>query len=162
MKQPKITQEVLHQFLLKANMPHADGSADLVREEDGSQTIAFEDGDWRMHDNFFGGEPYGGRQVVFHEDTPVWICLYYGQVPGVDQVPDKIYDFLREALQHPLEDMPYRGPKSYKKAGLEYKNALTGAFDNYSGREVILKNGKEVYWATYFGGLIDQRYRDSL
>jgi hypothetical protein len=42
------------------------GYADIQRgrptaERDHSLTMGCESGDWRFHDNFFGGEPYGGR-----------------------------------------------------------------------------------------------------
>ena len=70
----------LKDFLTKANMPHADGSADMTKESDGSRTIVFADSDWSMNDNFYGGEPYGGRQVVFYKAQPVWMCVYYGWV----------------------------------------------------------------------------------
>jgi hypothetical protein len=50
----------LQKFLNKADKPHADGTAEIRREADGSRTITFRDGMWSMHDNFFGGEFYGG------------------------------------------------------------------------------------------------------
>lgn len=43
-----------------------------------------------MNDNFFGGEPYGGREVVFYEEKPVWMMVYYGWVAeGIESNPDK-------------------------------------------------------------------------
>jgi hypothetical protein len=52
------------------------GYADIQRarpttERDHSLTIGYESGDWRLHDNFFGGEPYGGRAVVFVKGRPL-------------------------------------------------------------------------------------------
>ncbi len=38
--------------------------------------------EWAFHDNYFGGEPYGGRSVAFHQGKPVWIAVYYGWVEG--------------------------------------------------------------------------------
>jgi hypothetical protein len=152
----------LKKFLLKANMPHAAGTANMRNESNGSRTILFEDGDWSMEDNFYGGEPYGGQQVVFYKGKPYWICVYYGQVSDTSLTPDEVYGFLREALQYPPEDRPFRGPDSYKKGNLEYKNSLEGEANNYSGKEVILENEKEIYWAKYMGGLVDQRFQDSL
>jgi len=37
----------------------AGGSAVKTREADHSTTIVLEHGDWKFHDNYFGGEPYG-------------------------------------------------------------------------------------------------------
>lgn len=152
----------LKDFLTKANMPHADGSADMKKESDGSRTIVFTDGDWVMHDNFFGGEPYGGRQVVFYKDQPAWMCVYYGWVDKDRSSADDIYDFLREALQYPPEDMPLRGPESYKKGTLEYKHEVPTNIDSFESEEVILEEGKQVYWAKLVGGLVDQRFRGSV
>ncbi len=154
--------EALKNFLLKANMPHATGVATIRKEKNNSRTITFSDADWSMEDNFFGGEPYGGQQVVFYNGLPAWVCVYYGRVHETIINPDRIYDFLREALQHPPEHRPFRGPDSYKKDNLEYKNEFDGETENYSGKEVILENGKQIYWAKYLGGLVDQRFQGSL
>ena len=154
--------EQLRQFLIKSNVPHATGTAKMSSEKDGSRTIVFADGDWSMHDNFFGGEPYGGRQIIHYQEQPAWLCVYYGRVQDTVQSADAIYDFLREALQHPPEDSPYRGPASYKKGEFEYQNRVEGSIGDFSGKEVILENGKQVYWAKYFGGTVDQRFKGSV
>lgn len=152
----------LKKFLEKANMPHTLGTADTKKEKNGSRTITFEDGDWSMEDNFFGGEPYGGQQVVFYKEKPHWLCVYYGRVHDTELSPDVVYDFLREALQYPEEGKPYRGPANYKKDNLEYRNKISGDADNLFGEEEILDKGKQIYWAKYMGGLVDQRSRDSM
>ena len=51
-----------------------------IKESDGSTSLIFEKGDWKYHDNYFGGEPYGGREVVFFKNKPVYIMVYYGQI----------------------------------------------------------------------------------
>lgn len=138
-------------------MPHATGSSNVIKESDSSRTITFKDGDWRMHDNFFGGEPYGGRMVVFYQNKPVWMMVYYGQVTAKSFEPDELYGFLREALQHAPTDKPYRGPDVYLKGAFEYRNNVKGEVGNYAGKEEILQNGQQIYWAVYQGGLVDQR-----
>ncbi len=143
-------------------MPHADGSAEMVVEADGSRSIVFEEGHWRMHDNFFGGEPYGGRQVVFYQGQPVWLCVYYGKVSSDSESADEIYDFLREALQYPPAEMPLRGPTSYKKGNLEYRHKVPNNIEDFESEEVILHLSKRVYWAKLVGGLVDQRFRGSV
>ena len=155
-------QTKLKTFLLKANLPHTNGTAQMKTEENGSRTINFSDGDFSMEDNFFGGEPYGGQQVVFYQHEPVWTCVYYGRVLKTNLNPDMVYGFLREALQYPDKTRPQRGPVSYKKGNLEYQNDLQGELDEYFGREVILEDGKEIYWAKYMGGLVDQRFKGSI
>lgn len=74
----------LLRFLRDANQRgYAAGrAARQHRESDHSTTIAYEMGEWTFHDNYFGGEPYGGRSVVFRKGRPVWVAVYYGRVEG--------------------------------------------------------------------------------
>ena len=87
----------LLRFLLEASRRgYAAGqSAVRTREADHSTTIVIEHGEWRFHDNYFGGEPYGGREVVFLRGRPVWMAVYYGQVDGPNV--DAVYSFLQQA-----------------------------------------------------------------
>jgi hypothetical protein len=149
----------LHEYLLKVA---ADGYAAnqenrWTKEHDGSTTIVHHDGPWSMNDNFFGGEPYGGREVVFHEGTPVWIMVYYGTVArGVAEVGG-IYSFLQRALSQTDHDCPLRGPTLLEDGAMRYENTWDGTIQKYAGREAIFVNGEEVYSARYVGGLVDVR-----
>lgn len=109
-----------------------------------------------MHDNFFGGEPYGGRQVIFFENRPVWMMVYYGKITNQNLKPIEIYNFLREALRYGTEERPYRGPEKLVKGEFEYRSSISGDADEFSGSESILKNSDQVYWATFLGGLVDR------
>ena len=119
--------------------------------------MIFEDGDWKYHDNYFGGEPYGGREVVFFKSKPIYIMVYYGQVN--ESVPDinKVYGILMNALKLVPENRPYRGPEKYNKGNLSYSNNFTGKIDNFFGEEIIKESGREIYKAKYIGGFVDQR-----
>lgn len=142
-------------------MPHATGTAEIVTEQDGSRSITYQEGQWSMHDNFFGGEPYGGRQIVHYREESVWLCVYYGRVTNIDPAPD-IYAFLREALAHAGEDALYRGPALYTNQGMEYRNEFTGTIDHFQGTEQITRDGVQIYEAAFIGGLVDQRAKGSL
>ncbi len=157
-----MNQDNLRKFLYKANMPHASGSANMKSESNGSRTIVYEEGSWQMHDNFFGGEPYGGRQVVLYKGEPVWMCVYYGYVVKTRSSADDVYDFLREALQSSPEELPLRGPNSYKKGDFEYRFEVPNSVEAFDTEEVILENGQRVYWARLTGGWVDQRFKGSV
>jgi hypothetical protein len=86
--------------------------------------------------------------------------LYYGWVGKTEVSNNDVYRFLRHALMRVPEDAPYRGPDSYVENYLEYQNRVDGGLDNFSGEEVILDKGEEIYRARYFGGLVDQRPGD--
>jgi hypothetical protein len=154
-----IDLEQLKQFIIKANQPHATGSANITKEADGSRTIVFEDGDFKMNDNFFGGEPYGGRLAIFYKGEPAFLEAYYGRVYDTDTT---VYDFLREALQHPGEDNPFRGPAEYRKGDLVYKSSTTGDVVYHEVKEFIYRGDKEIYSAIVDGGLVDQNARGSM
>lgn len=148
--------EPLRQALLaNAQQGRADG-VHSATESDGSQTVTVENGDWRFHDNFFGGEPYGGREVVFLKDRPVWMQVYYGYVePGQDY--HEVFDVLKKALLQPDEDVPGRGPLHVQSGEWEYAFIYQGDLEHFDGIETIRRQGKEVYKAIIAGGLVDQR-----
>ena len=107
-----MNKEQLCQFLVDSNNAgYAGGEAKKwIKEPDGSTTIPFEKGSWKSHDNFFGGEPYGGRTVVFYEGKPYWMMVYYGWVEeGIET--DPVYGVLKNALKQMPEDYSFRGPK---------------------------------------------------
>lgn len=148
----------LRQFLLDSNAAGYAGGEEKkwVKEVDGSTTIPFEKGDWKSHDNFFGGEPYGGRVVVFYQNKPVWMMVYYGWVAdGVETSP--VYAILRSALKQMPQGAPFRGPKELIEGDLIYTNSWVGEIERYSGEEQISQNRKLVYKTNYLGGLVDQQ-----
>lgn len=149
----------LCKFLAKAKKSTyaAGDSAKKIVNDDKSTTLVFEDGDWRYHDNYFGGEPYGGREVVFFKGKPVYIMTYYGQVDKSVSDINKVYGILMNALKLIPEDKPYRGPEKYGEGNLSYSNSFTGEVDNFFGEEIIEENGREIYKARYIGGFVDQR-----
>ena len=148
----------LRQFLIDSNKAGYAGGEEKkwIKEANGSTTIPYTQGDWKSHDNFFGGEPYGGRIIVFYMDKPVWIMVYYGWVAeGI--VVDSVYAILRGALKQMPENAPFRGPKEYKEGDLIYSNTWSGDVDRYSGEEQITQGEQLLYKANYIGGLVDQR-----
>ncbi|MBU1104306.1 DUF5680 domain-containing protein [Candidatus Parcubacteria bacterium] len=151
-----MNNESLCQFLIDSNNAgYASGDEKKwIKESDGSTTIPFEKGAWKSHDNFFGGEPYGGRTVVFYENRPYWIMVYYGWVKeSIETTP--IYKILRNALKQMPKDYPFRGPKEFKDGEYAYSNSWEGKINRFSGEEQITQGERLVYRANYIGGLVD-------
>lgn len=146
----------LKKFIFEANRStYASGDENIWKKQpDGSTTIEYENDLYKYHDNFFGGEPYGGREVIFFENKPVWMMVYYGLV--YDGVNKEVYGFLTESLSNTTVDMPYRGPIEYKKDEWRYENKLVGGVEKFSGTEKIFKNEKCIYEASYIGGLVNK------
>ena len=144
-------------FIFEASRAtYASGDESIKQKEpDGSTTITFKSGDYRFHDNYFGGEPYGGREVVFLNDKPVWMMVYYGLVYG--GINKEVYNFLMESLSNCGKEMPYRGPEIYKKDNWKYENNFVGDLEKFSGIEKIFKDDECIYEASYIGGEVDRK-----
>ena len=105
----------------------------------------------------FGGEPYGGRQVIFFKGKPLWITVYYGQVDNVVKNIKDVYTFLKKALLHPRKNFPLRGQPEFKDGNYKYTSILRGDVRNFYLEEKIYKKNAEIYSAGFFGGFVDQR-----
>ena len=153
-----INLELLRQFLIDSNKAGYAGGQEKkwIKEPDGSTSIPFEKYPWRSHDNFFGGEPYGGRIIVFYKEKPVWMMVYYGWVEeGIEN--NAVYGVLRNALMHMPNEYPFRGPKEFIEGKFVYTNVWHGEFKRFAGEEAIAQKGNLVYKANYMGGLVDQK-----
>jgi hypothetical protein len=148
----------LKEFILEASHnTYASGKKDIrEKEEDKSTSIRYSKGDWDYHDSFFGGEPYGGREVVFYKGEPVWMMVYYGWVAeGVDT--DRVYPLLEKALSKSKIEKPYRGPDEYVEDTSIYANDMEGDVENFRGEERIYDGDELLYIARYMGGLVNKK-----
>lgn len=157
-----INLKQLLNFLAEANRAGYASGQDGVSEKqkDGSTTITYKSGDWLFHDNYFGGEPYGGREVVFYQNKSVFMMTYYGRISDKTFDNKFIYSFLQKALKLFPEDKPFRGPEILEEEidgkKMRYENNWDGEIDYFSGEEKIFIDDKEVYDAKYAGGFVDQ------
>ena len=135
-------------------------AANKVKEQDGSTTLTYGKGSWKYHDNYFGGEPFGGREVAFFENKPVWMMVYWGRVNESVKDFEAVYTFLRKALKLVPEEAPYRGPKEFTDGQFKYTNAWKGSVGGFSGKESIYQNQEKVYETRYIGGFVDLRKED--
>ena len=130
-----------------------------IKEKDGSTTLWYESGDWKFHDNYFGGEPYGGRTVISYKNKPIWMMVYYGWLDEKVSDVNEAYSFLRKALRAERGE-GFRGPKEFNEGKFRYTNDWQGDLENYFGKENIFMRGDLVYTAMYMGGLVNQREGD--
>jgi len=147
----------LKQFILEASHnTYASGDKNIREiQDDKSTTVTYSKGDWKYHDNYFGGEPYGGREVVFYKDKPVWMMVYYGWiVESIDT--DRVYPILGKALSNSTIDKPYRGPDEYIEGNSIYANDMEGNVESFRGEERIYDGEELLYIARYMGGLINK------
>src|SRR3989344_5351128 len=128
----------LQKFIFDASRAtYASGDESIKQKQaDGSTTIRYEQGKYLFHDNYFGGEPYGGREVVLLRGKAIWMMVYYGLVKEAASAKE-IYPFLMESLSHSTLEMPYRGPALYERDNLRYQNSFSGTTQQFSGTEKI-------------------------
>jgi len=148
----------LNQFLIEANQAgYASGQEkEWQKEVDGSTSINFAKDNWEVHDNYFGGEPYGGRMIVFYKKQPVWMMIYYGWVVEGAEA-EQVYKILRSALKQMPDEAPFRGPNELLEGDYAYRNIWSGGVERFSGEEQITEASKVIYQANYLGGLVDQK-----
>jgi hypothetical protein len=127
-------QKAFVQFLIEAKKHgYAAGGEDIVtREADGSKSTRYEEGDFSFHDNYFGGEPFGGREVVWFKRKPYWMMVYYG---SNDHDPKTLIPVLVKALSNPPQEMPVRGPQELIDGEFKYINKWEGIMEQFSGEE---------------------------
>ncbi|OGY21892.1 MAG: hypothetical protein A2113_01020 [Candidatus Woykebacteria bacterium GWA1_44_8] len=154
-----MNKEHLLKFIVEAHKAgYAAGeAASEIKEKDGSTTVTYKKGSWKYHDNYFGSEPFGGREVIFYGNKPVWMMVYYGSVDKSIGDFERIYTFLQKSLKLAPKDNPYRGPREFEEAEFKYQNTWQGGIESFSGEEIIYQNEKGVYEATYIGGFVDVR-----
>ncbi len=154
-----IDTQQLCTFLVRAKTSTyaAGDKANKKIEQDLSTSLLYKEWDWTYHDNYFGGEPYGWREVVLFKNKPVYIMIYYWYVYANISDLKTTYTFLQHALSLIPEQYPYRGPQQYNKENLSYINTFTGNINNFSGEEIITRDWEEIYTAKYIGGFVDQR-----
>lgn len=71
---------------------------------------------------------------------------YIGQVIGDN--------FLKEALMHVLEELPFRGPKIYTNGSYHYHCKVDGEFAWFQGYEEIFYMEEKIYECCFHGGAI--------
>ena len=122
--------------------------------------IKFEDWAWRYVDQYVGGEPFQGIEIVWYKNVPVWSMTYRGYYAGKGDY-ELFLKFLKAALRAMPRDAPYRGPKVFDSAefsGWKYENKWNGKIKEFKGKEKILFNNKKVYEAEYQGGVVNNDF----
>lgn len=142
-------------------MGYADESAKYELQADNSKMITHKlklgEDEYVYNDKFWGGEPYGGYEIIYKNGKEVFACFYYGKVYDGFEF-EKIYGFLRESLREGLKADStnlHRGPESYIKGDFAYSNKTIGDIEFFCLEEKIEFQGKQVYIAKFNGGFIN-------
>lgn len=136
-------------FLIRAKRNTYAGKGNEVKgSRPASHDFCYEEGNLKYYDTYLGGEKFAGEEAVWLNEKPVWCMNYAGRVLGENFSGD----FLKEALYHVPEDMPYRGPAIYTKGDYHYHCKAEGDFIWYQGYEEIFYSNEKIYECRFHGG----------
>lgn len=138
-------------FIIKAKRnKYAGYGKEVDASRTASHDFCYKENSLLYYDTYLGGENFSGEEAVWHNQTPIWCMNYAGRVIG-----DNFHsDFLKEALLHVSEDMPYRGPAIYTKGDYHYHCKIEGEFIWYQGYEEIFYVDEKIYECYFHGGVI--------
>ena len=138
-------------FLIRAKQAtYAGKGAETASSRTGSHDLVYRENNLMYYDTYLGGDKFAGEEALWISDVPYWSMNYVGRVTGSPFSGD----FLKEALLHVPEEMPYRGPEKYVNGDYTYSCSTEGDFDWFQGKETISWRGKQIYECFYHGGLI--------
>lgn len=122
----------------------------------GSRQLEYREGDFFYRDVYVGMAAFAGLETVYAGGVARWSMAYAGGVlGGASQTQlGQVYAFLRGALSRGTVEAPFRGPARHESFGYEYVNEWRGTVEEFSGLELIRRDGAEVYRLTYAGGLV--------
>ena len=138
-------------FLIRAKQAtYAGKGAETASSRTGSHDLVYRENNLMYYDTYLGGDKFAGEEALWISDVPYWSMNYVGRVTGSPFSGD----FLKEALLHVPEEIPYRGPEKYVNGDYTYSCSVEGDFDWFQGKETISYCGKQIYECFYHGGLI--------
>ena len=115
-----------------------------------SHDLAYEEAPYLYIDTYLGGERFGGEEAVFENGRGIWLMNYCGRTLGEGFSGD----FLKEALRLCPLDIPYRGPRCYRRDEYSYYNRVSGDIGWFAGEEEIFLGDMRVYECRYHGGFV--------
>jgi hypothetical protein len=122
----------------------------------GSRQLEYREGDLLYRDIYVGLAAFAGLETVYRASVVHWSMAYAGGVlaSASDTQTRQVYAFLREALKRGTAEAPFRGPTRHETFGYEYVNEWRGGVEQFSGAELIRRDGAVVYQLTYAGGRV--------
>lgn len=138
-------------FLITAKKnTYAGKGAETTSSRVKSHDLVYSDDNMMYYDTYLGGEKFAGEEALWISEKPYWAMNYIGRLTGEGFSGD----FLKDALLHVPEELPFRGPESYSNGEYTYQCSVNGDFEWFQGKEIICFKGKEIYECYFHGGLV--------
>ena len=141
------------EFLLRAKRAtYAGKGAEVESSRPASHDLRYSEGGLEYIDTYLGSAKFSGEEAIWKDGLPFWAMNYIGRV-----VADGFSgDFLRDALSHGTEKLPYRGPLRYESEDYLYTCSVKGDFHWFCGHEEIFFRSKKVYECIFHGGDVNE------
>jgi hypothetical protein len=138
-------------FLIKAKRAtYAGNGPQIASSRPKSRDLTYSEGALKYIDTYLGAENFAGEEALWENEGPFWAMNYCGRV--ISSVFEG--DFLKEALYHVPKELPFRGPREFKRGNLTYKCTINGDFEWFNGFEEIYCGQTKVYECIFHGGLL--------
>src|SRR5262245_16970292 len=123
----------------------------------GSKQLEHRAGPYAYRDIYFGMRFFVGQETVSKDDRVIWSMCYSGGAHP--EVTDRdallsLYKFLRQALLACDVSAPYRGPATFTRDEMTYRNDVDGTIASFHGVEQISQDGVVLCELHYSGGLL--------
>ncbi|MBK1794343.1 hypothetical protein JHL21_07490 [Devosia sp. WQ 349] len=148
--------EELNRVIVRAKAAsYVGGGAKVTPSRQGANEIAWEEGDWRYLDSYFGGTDFLGQEVLWHRNEPIWAMNYYGYIKRPDLIDaGQAGAIIQDSLSALYRKGRFLGGFVWLSGGCTYQDRNDGGPEQFRGREAILVGGVEAYALEYFGGLV--------
>lgn len=140
------------EFLIRAKKAtYAGKGAETTSTRPQSHDLTYSEDDYLYYDTYLGGGKFVGEEALWIKGAPYWSMNYAGRVTEENFSGD----FLKEALLHVPQNMPFRGPSHYENEDYSYDCKIDGSFQWFQGYETISYKGKQIYECYFHGSSIE-------
>jgi len=146
----------LAEFIAEAKKNTYAGERETKTEPDDSRNLDYRKGNYIYKDRYFGSDRFGGEEVVWFREHPIWLMNYFGGIVNRRIDSEKVFAFLKKALSQVHVYAPFRGPSFYREGDFEYLNSSIGDVRRFKGTEEITYKKEIVHKLEYAGGIITE------
>ncbi len=152
----QVPLDELEAFIVRAKAAtYAGDGAAVVSNRLASHDLEFAEGELLYHDCYFGGTDFVGEEVVYWQGRPIWAENYFGRITdNAALTAEQAGRVIKASLSAMYAEGRFLGGFAFEHEEFRYSDGSDGTLAWFHGREVISREGREVYELLYNGGLI--------
>lgn len=148
--------DALEDFIIQAKAAtYVGGGTSAPASRSASHDLAFEHGEFRYLDSYFGGTDFAGQEVVWQRGQPVWAMAYHGRILRDDLISGaEAGATIKAALTALYGEGRFLGGFRFRHGPHDYIDIVDGDYRAFFGIEEIRVRDTRAYALRYFGGMI--------